>query len=70
MPTACTIHSCGTGYNRNCNDIVARLDRETLSGRFVTDGPGRQGQALPARAAPPSSTTRNSTRSASCAATH
>lgn len=43
MPTAYTIYNCGTGYNRNSNDIVARLNRETLSGHFVTDGPGSGG---------------------------
>jgi hypothetical protein len=43
MSTTFTIYNCGTGYNRNSGDIVARLNRETASPHFVTDGPGSGG---------------------------
>lgn len=43
MPTAYTLYNCGTGYNRNASDIVARLNRETQSPHFITDGVGSGG---------------------------
>lgn len=38
-----TVYNCGTGYNRNCNDVVAQLNRETVSLHLITDGPGGGG---------------------------
>ena len=43
MPTTFTVYNCGTGYNRDKNDIVARLNRDTQSPHFITDGPGSGG---------------------------
>ena len=38
-----TAYNCGTGYNRNANDVVAQLNRETISPHMITDGPGGGG---------------------------
>jgi hypothetical protein len=43
MPTPFTLYACGTGYNRSANDIVARLNRETVSSHVIFDGPGSGG---------------------------
>jgi hypothetical protein len=38
-----TAYNCGTGYNRNRNDVIAQLNRETISLHMITDGPGGGG---------------------------
>jgi hypothetical protein len=38
-----TVYNCGTGFNRNCNDVVAELNRETVSLHMINDGPGGGG---------------------------
>ncbi len=45
MPVPFTIFNCGTGYNRNANDIVAQLNREAVSPHIIHDGPGSGGFA-------------------------
>ena len=38
-----TAYNCGTGYNRFANDVIAQLNRETISPHMITDGAGGGG---------------------------
>jgi hypothetical protein len=40
MQVRFTVYNCGTGYNRDNNDVVAQLNRETVSLHMINDGPG------------------------------
>ena len=35
-----TAYNCGTGYDRNRDDVVAQLNKETISAHMITDGVG------------------------------
>lgn len=40
MQVKFTVYNCGTGYNRNKNDVAAELNRQTQSLHMINDGPG------------------------------
>lgn len=43
MQVKFAVYNCGTGFNRDKDDVIAQLNRETLSPHMVTDGPGSGG---------------------------